>query len=86
MRERNHHQLERGGEPRSVYTFNASLKRRLAEFSRSTAAVPVGAQYAGGQRDHVRTVRLSIRFIPPYSEERKAAASAYAKEACGFRW
>ena len=23
---------------------------------------------------------LSIRFIPPYSEERKAAASAYAKE------
>ena len=24
--------------------------------------------------------RLSIRFIPPYSEERKAAASAYAKE------
>ena len=24
--------------------------------------------------------RLSIRLVPPYSEERKAAASAYAKE------
>ena len=24
--------------------------------------------------------RLSIRLIPPYSEERKAAASAYARE------
>ena len=49
----------------SVYTFNASLKRRLAEFSRK---YPLDKS------------RLSIRFIPPYSEERKAAASAYAKE------
>ena len=24
--------------------------------------------------------RLSIRLVPPYSEERKAAASAYARE------
>ena len=29
----------------SIYTFNADLKRRLAEFSR------VGAQHPGGQRD-----------------------------------
>ena len=49
----------------SVYTFNASLKRRLAEFS---------VTYV------LDKSRLSIRFIPPYSEERKAAASAYAKE------
>ena len=32
----------------SIYTFNADLKRRLAEFS---PAVPVGAQHPGGQRD-----------------------------------
>ena len=51
----------------SVYTFNASLKRRLAEFSRKYPLL-------------CRLERLSIRFIPPYSEERKAAASAYAKE------
>ena len=36
----------------SVYTFNASLKRRLAGVQPEVpAAVPVGAQHAGGQRD-----------------------------------
>ena len=35
----------------SVYTFNASLKRRLLISAGSTTVVPVGAQHAGGQRD-----------------------------------
>ena len=36
----------------SIYTFNADLKRRLAEFSRKyPPTVSVGAQYPGGQCD-----------------------------------
>ena len=53
----------------SIYTFNASLKRRL---ERST---PEGsATYV------LDKSRLSIRLVPPYSEERLAAAREYAKE------
>ena len=36
----------------SIYTFNASLKRRLAGFQPEVpSAVPLGTQYAGRQRD-----------------------------------
>ena len=59
----------------SVYTFNASLKRRLADFSRK---YPLLCRLERSTPEDKS--RLSIRFIPPYSEERKAAASAYAKE------
>ena len=49
----------------SIYTFNASLKRSTPE---------------GSVTYVLDKSRLSIRLVPPYSEERKAAASAYAKE------
>lgn len=66
----------------SIYTFNASLKRRLAEFSRKYPALCwLTRSTAEGSVTYVMDKsRLSIRFLPPYSEERKAAASAYAKE------
>ena len=66
----------------SVYTFNASLKRRLAEFSRKYPLLcRLERSTPEGSVTYVLDKsRLSIRFIPPYSEERKAAASAYAKE------
>ena len=66
----------------SVYTFNASLKRRLAEFSRKYPLLcRLECSTPEGSVTYVLDKsRLSIRFIPPYSEERKAAASAYAKE------
>ena len=44
----------------SIYTFNASLKHRLEDFSRKYP--------------------LLCRLVPPYSEERLAAAGEYAKE------
>ena len=54
----------------SVYTFNASLKRRLAEFSgkypllcRLERSTPEGSVTYVLDKS-----RLSIRFIPPYSE------------------
>ena len=67
----------------SVYTFNASLKRRLgAEFSRKYPLLcRLERSTPEGSVTYVLDKsRLSIRLIPPYSEERKAAASAYAKE------
>ena len=66
----------------SVYTFNASLKRRLADFSRKYPLLcRLERSTPEGSVTYVLDKsRLSIRFIPPYSEERKAAASAYARE------
>ena len=66
----------------SVYTFNASLKRRLVEFSRKYPLLcRLERSTPEGSVTYVLDKsRLSIRLIPPYSEERKAAASAYAKE------
>lgn len=71
-----------GEKEASIYTFNASLKRRLAEFSRKYPALcRLERSTAEGSVTYVMDKsRLSIRFVPPYSEERKAAASAYAKE------
>ena len=66
----------------SIYTFNSDLKRRLADFSKKYPQLC--RKTAGTAEGSVTYVldksRLSIRFIPPYSEERKAAASAYARE------
>jgi len=71
-----------GEKEASIYTFNASLKRRLAEFARKYPALcRLKCGTAEGSVTYVMDKsRLSIRFLPPYSEERKAAASAYAKE------
>ncbi|MGN1025190.1 MAG: molecular chaperone [Faecousia sp.] len=71
-----------GEKEASIYTFNASLKRRLAEFARKYPALcRLERSTPEGSVTYVMDKsRLSIRFLPPYSEERKAAASAYAKE------
>ena len=66
----------------SIYTFNTVLKRRLAEFSRKypqlcrlERSTPEGsATYV------IEKSRLSVRLVPPYSEERRAAAREYAKQ------
>ena len=74
----------------SIYTFNASLKRRLADFSRKypllcrlERSTPEGSvtYVLDKSRLSIRLVPpYSERLVPPYSEERKAAVSAYAKE------
>ena len=83
----------------SIYTFNASLKRRLEDFSRK---YPLLCRLERRLEDFSRKYpllcrlerstpegsvtyvmdksRLSIRLVPPYSEERLAAAREYAKE------
>ena len=66
----------------SIYTFNTGLKRRLADFSRKYPLLCrlVRSTSEGSVTYVLDKSRLSIRLIPPYSEERKAAASAYARE------
>lgn len=66
----------------SIYTFNADLKRRLAEFAKNypllcwlEKSTPEGSVTYVLDKS-----RLSIRLVPPYSEERRAAVRAYAKE------
>lgn len=71
-----------GEDEASIYTFNASLKRRLADFSRKYPLLcRLERSTPEGSVTYVMDKsRLSIRFVPPYSEERRDAASAYAKE------
>ena len=66
----------------SIYTFNASLKRRLAEFSRKYPLLcRLERSTTEGSVTYVMDKsRLSIRLVPPYSEERLAAAREYAKQ------
>ena len=66
----------------SIYTFNASLKRRLAEFSRKYPLLcRLERSTTEGSVTYVLDKsRLSIRLVPPYSEERLAAAREYAKQ------
>ena len=66
----------------SIYTFNASLKRRLEDFSRKYPLLcRLERSTPEGSVTYVMDKsRLSIRLVPPYSEERLAAARKYAKE------
>ncbi|MCD7805830.1 MAG: molecular chaperone [Lachnospiraceae bacterium] len=70
----------------TIYTFNASLNRRLAEFSRCYPSLCylTRSTAEGSVTYTIDKSRLSIRLVPPYSEDRKAAAREYAKEH-GFR-
>ena len=60
----------------SIYTFNADLKRRLAEFSHKYPLLcRLERSTTEGSVTYVMDKsRLSIRLVPPYSEERLAAA------------
>lgn len=70
----------------SVYTYNADLKRRLNKFSHSypTLCKLESSNAEGGVTYVLEKSRLSIRLVPPYSEERRKAASENAK-ATGFK-
>ena len=64
-----------------IYTFNAGLKRRLADFAKK---YPLLARLdetspEGGVTYTVDKARVSIRLIPPYSEARIQKACEIAK-------
>ena len=65
----------------SIYTFNADLKRRLAEFSRKYPQLcRLERSTTEGSVTVIEKSRLSIRLVPPYSEEQLAAAREYTKQ------
>ncbi|MCQ2508271.1 MAG: molecular chaperone [Dorea sp.] len=66
----------------SVYTFNGKLKKKLADFATSFPddCRKVSATDEGSATFEIRKARVSIRLIPPYSEERRKAASDRAKK------
>lgn len=70
-----------GDDTYSVYTFNAGLKRRLADFAKKYPAVcrlENEDKNIGCQSYVVDKARLSIRLTAPYSQERKEATKARA--------
>lgn len=72
-----------GDDTYNVYTFNAGLKRRLADFAKKYPAVcrlESEDKKIGCQSYVVDKGRLSIRLTAPYSEERRKAASERAKK------
>ena len=71
-----------GEDTASISTFNAGLRKRLAAFSKKYPALcRMEQSHEQGEVSYVLDKsRLSIRFLPPYSEERKKKASEYAKQ------
>lgn len=66
----------------SIYTYNAGLRKRLANFSKKypdLCRLEKSCEQ-GGVSYVLEKSRLSIRLQPPMSEERRQKASEYAKQ------
>ena len=66
----------------TIYTFNSSLKRRLAAFAENypdLCKLTVDDAVYGSMTYEIKKSRVSIRLVAPYSEERRKAASDYAR-------
>ena len=65
-----------------IYTFNNDLKKRLAAFANkypNLCKLTVNDADFGSVTYEIQKSRVSIRLIAPYSEERRKAASEFAK-------
>ena len=74
-----------GDDTYSVYTFNPALKRHLAGFAKKYPEhchLESEDKKLGSQSYVIGKGRLSIRLTAPYSEERRKAASIFAKSHC----
>ena len=65
-----------------VYTHDTKLKRRLMEYAEKYPQLCKLTENdeQGGLRFEIAKERISIRLTAPYSEERKKAASVFAKK------
>lgn len=71
-----------GDDTYSVFTYNAALKRRLADFAKKhpeNCRLESEDRVYGNQTYVIDKARLSIRLTAPYSEERRKASSERAK-------
>lgn len=72
-----------GDDTYSVYTFNATLKRRLTDFAKKypdLCRLESEDRKIVSQSYVISKARLSIRLTAPYSEERRKVASKVARE------
>lgn len=70
-----------GEDEASIYTYNAGLRKRLAAFSKKhpdLCRLEKSCEQ-GGVSYVLDKSRLSIRLLPPMSEERRQKASEHAK-------
>ena len=65
-----------------VYTHNTELKKRLAAYAQKYPKLCklTDDDEQGGVRYEIDKHRISIHLVPPYSNERRKAASEYAKQ------
>ena len=67
----------------TIYTFNTDLKKRLAIFTVKYPDLCMltedDTEY-GSVTYEIQKSRVSLRLVAPYSEERRRAASEYAKK------
>ena len=66
-----------------IYTFNTGLKKRFAAFAEkypNLCILTVDDSVYGSVTYEIQKSRISLRLVPTYSEERRKAASEYAKE------
>ena len=66
----------------TIYTFNTGLKRRLAKFAEAhpdLCRLTIDDDVYGSVTYEIQKSRVSLRFIAPYSEERRKAASEHAR-------
>jgi len=67
----------------TIYTFNTNLKSRLAKFADNypdLCKLTVSDAEFGSVTYEIQKSRVSIRLNAPYSDERRKAASEYAKK------
>ena len=67
----------------TIYTFNSGLKKRLAAFAEKypdLCRLTIDDAVYGSVTYEIQKSRVSIRLIPPYSEERRKAASENAQK------
>lgn len=71
-----------GEDEASIYTYNAGLRKRLAAFSKKHPDLCRMEKSCdqGGVSYVLDKSRLSIRLLPPLSEERRRKISEHAKQ------
>ena len=65
-----------------VYTYDTDLKKRLGQYAAKYPKLcrQTDDDNQGGLRFEIDKHRISIRLTAPYSQERRDAASRFAKE------
>lgn len=69
-------------EPVSIQTYDAGLKRRLRDYAKKHPELCrfERSDSFGGEFYLLEKSRLSVRLLPPFSEERRKQASEQAKK------